>query len=164
MILNSDQSFTAKCAELKKLPKDISAAPQDIINRLFFAARNGAISHLLREFEGHFRDRGLDVRAQWKESSMGSPCITLTLHDKRKGEHVRYLWLNRTDEVSSSSLPSTLVYELKSIQAGEYYPRRKPQVAIDFDDVLQTAEFEALARTWVNGANYPFAYESHSSF
>lgn len=164
MLLNDKQTLEQKKAALQALPKATRENPTQVVSGLFFAARNGAISHLLRVLEMFFRERGMDVAAAWNETSMGKPFIALTLRDRRTGEHTRRLWLDRSTQGMMSELSSMLVYALDSVETGAYYGTRKPKIADDFDAALATPAFEAMARKLVNGANYPFAYESHSSF
>lgn len=163
MLLNDDISYQDRTRQLKQLVK--SGGDHDTINRLFFAARNGAIAYLLGRLEHYFADQDLMVRAAWKETSFGGPTVSLVLRDKRTGEHERRLSCGR-DQVhpSSDSRVSTLVYKLKDIQADEYYRGRKPKIAEQFDEILASAEFARLAGEWINGVNYPFTYESHSCF
>ena len=161
----SKSCYESKVEATKQLRHDLSKTPSDVINRLFFAARNGAISLLLRRLEHYFGDKGFDVRAKWSESSFPGVTIKLVMHDKRRGEHTRSISVDRESVLaSSSSVPSSLCYKLKGIHNGEYYRSRKPKVAIDFDEILGSEDFRLLAIEWVNGVNYPFEYESQSSF
>lgn len=157
-------SLKTKIEALRVLPDQVRKNPDDAVNRLFFAARNGAISHVLREFEHHFQDQGFQVRAAWKETSFPGVIIALTLHDKRTGRTDRHIHVTRDSVIPPTEMVSTLAYTLKSIDAGAYYGGRKPKVAEDFDTILGSEEFKTLATGLVNGVNYPFTYASHSSF
>jgi hypothetical protein len=156
--------FAKKVTATEALGKTLATAPLEAVNGLFFMARNGAISHLLRAFEHHFQEQGMTVRAAWHETSFPRTAVRLTLKDKRGGEHARSLAIERTVATRDARVPSELVYALQSIQVSEYYRGKPPKAAVDFDAVLATPAFEALARTLINGANYPFTYASHSSF
>lgn len=155
-----DYNDTARNAQA--LESAFRSQPKDVLNRLFFAARNGAISNMLREVERYFRDRDLEVRADWKESSFGSPHVELVLVDKRTGEHKRMVMLKRTD-AGTRDLPSNLVYTLEGIDVGAYYTR-KPKIAETFETLLADEGFQTQMRLWVAGTNHPFEYRSHSSF
>jgi hypothetical protein len=163
MKLNADVSLKDKRLALRQLPAQFKEGPSDILNRLFFSARNGAIASLLRDFEHYFADQGLSVRAHWEECSMRAPRVSLRLVDKRTGQHDRHIYLVREVE-PADNVPSQCVYGVSSIDTGAYYPHRTPKIAEQFDAILASAEFQALAPKLVNGANYPFQYESFSSF
>ena len=165
MLLNADLSLDEKIEETRALAKKTPTVSTELVNRLFFQARNGAISALLRAIEQEFVDHKMVVRAQWREHSMGGPTIALVLVDPRTGEHERHVQVDRsTVGHVYSSLPSQLVYKLNTIQVGAYYASRKPKAAEAFDAILATPGFKKKMAAWINGANYPFTYESQSSF
>lgn len=161
MIHNTDLNYEEKLEKLKELPLS-----GDTINRLFFAARNGAIERLRLAVQTYFDDRGYRVRCLWNESSMGNPAFQIALHEK-KDTHTRFCWIEREKMWPPPALNdnvSSVTYRLKNIGNGEYYRYRKPKRAEEFDAILGSEEFfEFLARE-VNGVNYPFTYESHSCF
>ena len=163
-MIEHEKALTQALEKLETFEASIENNSSDTVNRLFFAARNGAISHLLRSFEHHFHTLGFDVRASWEESSFPGVCVVLIAHDKRTGHHTRRLHLERTSPGKPNSLPSDLVYALSSVQVGEYYPHRKPKVAERLDDELASESFHKMAAELIDGANYPFVYTSHSSF
>lgn len=164
MKLDVNVTLETKIAAMEDLGRTFAADPKDAFAHLFFAARNGAISNLLLIFEHYFQDRGFAVRAAWKETSFPGVSVELVLNDKRTGEHERRLQIDRQTTRAPEALGSQLVYALKAVHAGAYYRNRKPQVAVDFDAILETQDFHEFVSMLVLGANYPFAYESHSSF
>lgn len=150
---------------LRKFREDLKQSPGSMLNRLFFSARNGAITACLRQIEHHFQDHGFFVKAQWSETSMRGPSINIVLFDKKTGEHHRSISVNR--EVFSSGYQEThsdCVYTLKEIHVGDYYPRKKPKIAVDFDDCLAAEEFKNKVEGLILGTNYPFACGHYSSF
>lgn len=72
---------------------------EDLINRLFFSARNLAITKALYTLENHLMKLGFDVKAEWKESSFGDPHIELIMMEKRKSIIARCV-LNATPKVN----------------------------------------------------------------
>lgn len=164
MLLNDDLTYAEKSAQTVELAQQLRASPSEVINRLFFAARNGAISHLLRTLEHEFRAHKLNAVAKWKESSMSGTHVELLFIDPRGTEHTRRIWVDREDVGHTLDLPSRLVYRLRSIDVSEYYPHRTPKIAEAIAQVLSSAEFKDKASRWINGVNYPFTYESQSSF
>ena len=160
----SKSNYDAKVEATKQLRHDMSKTPSDVFNRLFFAARNGAISLLLRRLEHYLGDAGYVVRANWKETSFPGVMIKLVMHDKRSGEHTRSISIDRESVMPSSALPSSLCYKLNRIHNGEYYRSKKPKIAVDFDELLGSEAFAIRVAEWVNGVNYPFEYEGQSSF
>lgn len=157
---NDDLSFDQKKQALAQLGADATADPTGLLNRLFFMGKNGAIAHLLHEFEHYFRDKGLVVKAAWDEHSRGA-AIRLVFTDKKKGEHSRTIYLERSVERAPDGV-SPCMYTVKSIDTSEYY-RVMPKFALDLQEILFAEEFQVLASRLVNGANYPFTYVSRSS-
>jgi len=157
---NDDLSFEQKKQALAELGDQLKNKPSDLLNHLFFMGKNGAIAHLLREFEHYFRDKGFVVTADWDEHSRGA-AVRLVFTDKKKGEHCRTIYLERSVERATEAV-SPCMYAVKSIDTSEYY-RVMPKFAVDLQEVLSTEEFQALASRLVNGANYPFTYASKSS-
>ena len=149
---------------LKNFVTQMEKDPSDLFNRLFFAARNGAISYLLLQVDAYFRDQGFAVKSHWSESSFGPPVIKITLLDKKTGEHERSVFLNRDVVGREAETHSACVYSLKQVSAGAYYRSRKPAIAENFDQVLGSEEFKGKMEEWVLGTNYPFDYHSYSSF
>ena len=133
----------------------------DLTNRLFFMAKNGAISRILREFEHFFMDKDMKVKAEWNENST-STYILLTLFSKNN-EHTRTIQINREVMHPEPEGISPCIYSLKSILNGAYYSARKPKVAVELDELLGGGEFFVLAEKSIIGVNYPFCYESQSS-
>lgn len=162
-MLHSDcEDYTAAANHAKALETAFREQPRDVLNRLFFAARNGAISLALREVENHFGDRGMNVRAHWHESSFGNPHIEIAFKDKRSGEHPRRVALKRS-EASTRGLPSNVLYTLQSVEAEAYYPR-KPKAVEAFEAELGSEDFQKKMRAWVAGTNHPFRHQGHSVF
>lgn len=164
MLLNDDLSYDQKFTKTVELANQLSASPREVINRLFFAARNGAISHLLRTIEHELRAHKLNVKASWEETSMSGTHVRLVFIDSRGGEHHRRIWLERNSVSHALDLPSQAVYRLRSIDVSEYYPHRTPKIAEEIERVLSSDDFKDKATQWIIGANYPFTYESQSSF
>lgn len=157
--LNEKLTFDERKKALAGLGQELKTNPSELLNRLFFMARNGAIDHLLRAFEHYFRDKGFVVKAEWNEHCSAA-AIRLVFVDKKKAEHLRTIFLNRTAEPAPSSV-SPCMYAIQSIATSEYY-RVMPKFAVDIHELMSTEEFQALAARLVNGANYPFTYASHS--
>lgn len=166
MKLNHDMSYDERREAIKAYSQNTSTDPVPLLGRLFYAARNGAISHVLRQLETFFRDKGFIVKANWRETSMGATTINLVMLDKKGQEHTRHIYLKRDVVVHPgfTETHSPVMYAFEKVVAGEYYNRRKPAVAIAFDDVLEDAGFSEMAAKLVLGTNYPFAYESYSSY
>lgn len=161
MSFTESPDYKAKVAAAKALQSQLESDPNAIVQGLFFAARNGAISHVLREVETFFAARGLVLKAKWKETSMPGTHVELLLKER----HLRRLWIDRnTFAPGDRPMMSMVLYALKSVQVGDYYGGRKPKIAEEFDAVLESEAFKAQAESWINGLNYPFAYVSHSSF
>lgn len=150
--------------ELKEFTDLKAKDPSSLFNRLFFAARNGAIAYLLLRIEAYFRENGFSVKADWKESSFGGPIVTVTMLDKKTGEHERNIFVNRNVVGRDVDTHSSCVYSLKSVAAGAYYRSKKPVVAEKFDEVLGSEEFKGKVEKWILGTNYPFDYKSYSAF
>jgi len=148
-----------------QLTKELEITP-DNFNRLFFTARNGAIASLLRNIEHYLQDQNnkLVVRANWKESSFNSVHIELTLHEK-ENKHTRTINLKREKINTKNHDISDLVYTFDRLSPETcYYPKKPRQLGIDFDAVLDSPEFVEFLKQEVNGVNFPFNYESYSSF
>lgn len=156
---NDDLSFDEKKQALAQLEEESAAPRAQVLNRLFFMAKNGAIDHLLREFEHYFRDKGFAVKATWDEHSRGA-AVRLVFLDKKKVEHSRTIYLERSVERAPDDV-SPCMYAVKRIDTSEYY-RVMPKFAVDIHELMSAEEFQALATRLVNGANYPFTYASHS--
>lgn len=157
---NSETAAAALVAFIEKT----HTHPKDVIAALFCRARNGAIEHVLRTLEQHFQEKGLRVIADWEESSRPFVRISLTLRDKRTGEHVRHLDITRSMLWPEVQHGSSLHYHLKEVQTGDYYRSRKPKAAEEFDALLSDSTFQPWAVHLIEGVNYPFAVPSHSSF
>ena len=166
MKLNDGLSYDERHEALKAYSQDAVNDPIPLLGRLFYAARNGAISHVLRQFEAFFRDKGFIVKANWRETSIGTPTINLVMLEKKGQEHTRHIYLKRALVVHPgfTDTHSPIMYAFEKVVAGEYYSRRKPAVAVALDDVLSDASFSEMAAKLVLGTNYPFAYESYSSY
>jgi hypothetical protein len=164
MVHHDTLSPEAKIKAFKALTAASRLDPAKALNELFFAARNGAIERVLRVLEQHFRDKGLTVTASWHETSMPGVAIYLELNDKRTGKHTRRLILERESMQPHHDHFSVLIYRLKEVVSGEYYGGRIPKVGEALSAVMQEPTFKVWTTQLVNGVNYPFTYESHTSF
>lgn len=157
MIHNENKSLDEK----EKIIKEVFNKDDDLINRLFFMAKNGAISRILREFEHFFMDKDMKVKAEWKEDYRYA-----YVHLKlivRKNEHERLVSIKRDKIHPEPKGISPCLYSLNKISNSEYYGSKKPKAAVDFDEILGNDEFAILAEKLIRGVNYPFVYESQSS-
>ncbi len=160
MIRFIDQTFEEKEKEINGLEEVIEKDPGLVYNRFFFMAKNGAISHLLKEMEHYFQDRGLVARAEWCED-MRSAHINVVFFDKKKAEHHRTIFIQRT-KTDAPECISPCMYALDSVKCTNYY-RSVPKIAVTISEVMGSEEFEGIARRLINGANFPFGYVSQSS-
>lgn len=157
MIHNENKSLDEK----EKIIKEVFNKDDDLINRLFFMAKNGAISRILREFEHFFMDKDMKVKAEWKEDYKFAS-IHLKLITKTNG-HERTISIKRSKIHPEPKGISPCLYSLYAIANSEYYRSKKPKAAVDFDEILGSEEFAILAEKLIRGVNYPFVYESQSS-
>lgn len=156
MKLHYDMSYEDKIAKLKAIKQE-----DELLNRLFFQGRNGAVSNLRLEVQDYFTEKGFKVKCLWKEDSRYC-CVETVLIDKY--EHCRTHFIDRDSIHPPASLNlSSSVYKLRSVQSSEYYGKVKPKKAVDYDAILASNEFKEILNKLVNGVNYPFAYESQSS-
>lgn len=157
MKLGFDKTYDDKEKCLGELKID-----NDSFLRLFYQARNNTIEAACAEIERYLMSHGLKCSVRWSEDSRYH-CIKVTLMDKY--EHLRYIWLDRKRvRVSCKDAVSELMYSVKSITNSEYYDRKKPKIAELFDSVLGSDKFKELAEEQVLRCNYPFGYNSHTSF
>lgn len=157
MIFNSDKSLSEKIEIIEMT----FTKSDELTNRLFYMAKNGAIARILREIEHHFWSQDLKVIAKWKEDSRhASIHVTLLVKDK---EHERTIYIKRDIIHPAPAEISPCVYSLDKIVAGAYYRSKKPVIAEKFDELLSDDSFKTFVEKLVLGANYPFTYESFSS-
>lgn len=160
MKLNDKMTFAEKEMAVGRLGQDLQKDLKGVLNRLFFAGKNGAIASLLRELEHYFQDLGFAaVRANWNEHMRGA-AIEIIFTDKKKVQHPRTIHLKR-HTVHAPEGVSPCMYSVESISSSDYY-RVMPKFAVDIHEAMSSDTFKVLADRLVNGANYPFAYESSS--
>lgn len=127
-----------------------------LINRLFFAARNLSVSKALYLIEDHFAQLGFDVKADWNESSFGNPSIDITLFEKKK-EHLRYCRLKRSTEGEwNPERTSSVMYSLEKVEWGSYSPYKLSAHVINFQQELASPAFFSMVNELVHACNYPF--------
>lgn len=159
MIFYNDKTSFEECEKAAREFK----IDEDTLARLFFQARNGAITYVLRNIEQYFDKHKLKVAAKWHESSYGHLTnITITLKDKY--DHERLCFVKREVMWPEAKTGSQCLYRLENVQSSEYYHRKKPAKAEQFDDILGSPEFYAFLEKQVLGVNYPFIYKSQSSY
>lgn len=133
----------------------------DLLNRLFFAGRNNAISYALYQIEDYFRAQGFNVVCNWKESSFQKATIEFVFKDKKQ-THYRTCWLNRERELSGHNDLSHLMYSVDRVSSTEYSPYQLSAHLISFQNELASQSFLSLITDLVNGVNYPFGNEKMS--
>jgi hypothetical protein len=128
----------------------------DIINRLFFSARNLTVTKALYTIENHLGNLGFDVKAEWKESSFGDPHIELIMMEKKK-EHYRSLRINRHVEGEwHPERTSSVMYKLEKIESSVYSPYQLSAHVINFQQELASTSFFDMVNNLVAACNYPF--------
>jgi len=128
----------------------------DIVNRLFFSARNLAVTKALYTIENHLLNLGFDVRASWEESSFGNPHIEIVMNEKKK-EHYRSLRIKRETEGEwNPERTSSVMYTLEKIEWSAYSPYQLSAHVINFQSELASASFFDMVKDLVEACNYPF--------
>lgn len=139
---------------------------QDLENRLFGAARNLAIESMLLRLERHLVRQGFDARCVWRESSFRAPTLELRMMNPGKNQNSEYAmclaWLSR-DTIAGPSHLSRCFYALERFDkfVGEGRESKKLLAFRDEVDVLYQSGHLAAE---IAKVNYPFEYESFSSF
>lgn len=109
MIFNSDKSLSEKV----EIIQNTFCKSDELTNRLFYMAKNGAIARILREIEHHFYKSDLKVIAKWKEDSRhASIYLTLLVKDK---EHDRTIYIKRDTIHPAPAEISPCVYSLDEL-------------------------------------------------
>lgn len=129
---------------------------KDIINRLFFSARNLVVTKALYTIENHLLNLGFDVKASWEESSFGNPHIRIVMYEKKK-EHYRSLLIKRETEGEwNPERTSSVMYNLEKIEWSAYAPYQLSAHVMNFQSELSSASFFDMVKELVESCNYPF--------
>jgi hypothetical protein len=147
------------------------AAGTDFENRLFFAARNLAIEAMLLRLTVKLRDSGFPTaECVWSESSFGAPVVEFRFRNPKpdSADSWEYgkctLRLIRDRVLATAPVPSDLFYEVKSLEATEYWRGPQPSRLLTFRAAVQAMFDSGELAKEVLKVNYPFDYQSHSSF
>lgn len=139
--------------------KDLTVAielQEDLVNRLFFSARNLTVTKALYTIENHLMNLGFDVRASWKESSFGNPHIEVIMVEKKK-EHYRSFLIKRSTEGEwHPERTSSIMYKLEKIEWSVYTPYQLSAHVMNFQNELASASFFNIVNDLVEACNYPF--------
>lgn len=128
----------------------------DLINRLFFSARNLTVTKALYTIENHLINLGFDVKAEWKESSFGDPRIEIIMLEKKK-EHFRSLLIKRSTEGQwHPERTSSIMYKLDKIEWSAYTPYQISAHVLSFQHELASPYFFDMVNNLVAACNYPF--------
>lgn len=153
-MINTDIDLQERIKQTKESFKQQNESAQ----KLFFMARNGAIAHVLREIEQYFISKNMVINCHWKETSL-SVSIQMTLNC-----HERSILIKRDTIHPEPAGVSPCIYSLERVSIGQYYRSKKPKIAVELDEILSSEEFKGLVENLILGTNYPFTYESYSSF
>lgn len=128
----------------------------DLINRLFFSARNLTVTKALYTIENHLNNLGFDVKAEWSESSFGNPHIELVMMEKKK-EHYRSLRIKRSTEGEwHPERTSSVMYTLEKIESSVHSPYQLSAHVMNFQQELASTSFFDIVNKLVDACNYPF--------
>lgn len=141
-----------------KQTKDSFNQQNEAAQKLFFMARNGAIARVLREIEQYLISKNMVIKCHWRETSL-SVSIQMSLN-----YHERSIMIKRDTIHPEPVGISPCIYSLERISTGQYYRSKKPKIAVELDEILSSDEFKELVENLILGTNYPFTYESYSSF
>lgn len=128
----------------------------DLINRLFFSARNLTVTKALYTIENYLINLGFDVKATWKESSFGDPHIEIIMIEKKK-EHYRSLLIKRSTEGEwHPERTSSIMYKLNKIEWSAYTPYQISAHVLKFQQELASPSFFDMVKDLIDACNYPF--------
>lgn len=159
--LNADYSHDDKVEATKTL----GSPNAELVNRLFFSARNLAIECLLSRLGAKLAHVSpSNIQANWRESSNSAPQIEITLKNPDGDLLATFVLPVERELVGDRTLPSQCMY-----RAGEtcrYIPRpgRKSAVMRRFEDEAMKLWVLGAMSAMVGSVNYPFEYVTFSSF
>lgn len=137
---------------------------KDVLNRLFFAARNLAIQTMLLELSMTLRRRGFPAECEWLD---GAPAV---LQLRMLNESPRGGWTHGTCRVlverSAATGPDCLsdrIYAAQSFDENEYWAGRQPAKLMEFRAAVREMWEAGTLQQHVLNLNYPFDYHSYSS-
>lgn len=140
----------------------------DNLNRLFFSARNLAIEAMLRGLEVELLRQGYPAECEWHEVSRGGPTVSISmLNTSGKADSWEKgtcsLQVKRTQERAPEYF-SNCIYVADSFSASEYWPRKQPAKLLAFREAVQALWDCGELQRRILRVNFPFDYDSHSSF
>ena len=146
----------------------------ELRNRLFFSARNLAIEALLLRLENRLLREGFPARCEWNESSFGGPTIVLQLplqvraantEDDDADDLYGTCRVRVTRErISAPDDLSSCFYSMDKVDVHESWRGRQPAKLVAFRRRVQEWADAGVFAEEIAKVNYPFDYESHSSF
>ena len=138
----------------------------DFANRLFYQARNLAIEAMLLRLETALLRQGFPVSAEWKESSFGPPTVFIHCHNPKQGswEYGSCTLHLKRERIQAPDYASALFYSLDSVVTDEYWPRKQPQMLLDFRAAVAQMGANGYLEKEMLKVNYPFDSQNHSIF
>ncbi len=148
----------------------LESKPKEFESRLFFSGRNNAIEALCLRIENKFLRQGFNVEVDWKESSFYPPVISIVLVNPKPTptgwEAVESsVYLDReTISVFDRDNISSCFYKYIKTSVSSYTGTRTPKLVTSYAKYLQSLADENFFEDEINKVNYPFYYNSKSSY
>lgn len=149
----------------------LKTRPGDFENRLFFAARNLAIEALMLRIETGMLRKGFDVDVEWRESSYGGPTLAMKLKNPKLTPTSAWTYAEATVSISRDRINvlerhklSDCFYSVTAVHPTEHWPFKVSKYVQGFRDLVKQLGDEGYFTAEVNKVNYPFEYNSSSSY